>query len=685
MQLVHPWFLLGLLTIAIPVVIHLLQLRKPQRVLFTNTAFIRDVELVTVRHRRLQQLLLLIARGIAVTALVIAFCQPFVPAKSSASGADSEVALSVDNSFSMQSLSVNGQRLFDSAVKEARILGQSTSFRKLRLLQGGGASVPKKVFLTKLDELGLNAKLGVAVSKGSPVEPLYVFSDFQRNSFGTKDIDALAGRRQAVLVPLVGKQVGNAYVDSLWLDDAFVRKRSNVGLHIRMRNGGAGVARDCPVKVFLGPRQVAAFRLTVEPGKETITVVQVQLDDDKLVLGRVIIEDSPITFDNAYCFTLQPAAAIRVMELGETPVARQVYGNEPLFTYAFAKAGNIDFGVLRRANVVLLHELPQVDAGLQEALGTALKRGASIVIIPTAATQGRESYQRLFKKLGIGTAQWEAQTAEAPELREVAMPGAQEPFFRNVFGAQHGAVTMPRVAPVLRWARTGTDILRLKDGEGYLAEFRSATGKVYVFSAPLEEKYSDFAQHALFVPVMYRMAMLSYQNEQLPAYRLSQSNVTLQLPAAGESVKANGVSSDEAGIRLVKDSLALIPAQRIQGNEVRLALPVGMDAPGFYQVQRNGKLLTTLAFNLDKRESELAAYSADELRQLIGPNHPNIRVVESGSDGAGITALQAEQTGTPLWRYFILLALLALLAEVLLVRFGRRVAKVPGATTVRAA
>ncbi len=81
MQLIYPWFSIGLLAVAIPVIIHLLQLRKPQRLLFTNTAFIRDVELVTVQHRKLRQLLLLLARVLGIVALVLVFCQPIIPAE----------------------------------------------------------------------------------------------------------------------------------------------------------------------------------------------------------------------------------------------------------------------------------------------------------------------------------------------------------------------------------------------------------------------------------------------------------------------------------------------------------------------------------------------------------------------------------------------------------------------------
>ena len=192
-----------------------------------------------------------------------------------------------------------------------------------------------------------------------------------------------------------------------------------------------------------------------------------------------------------------------------------------------------------------------------------------------------------------------------------------------------------------------------------------------MFSAPFAKEYSDFTAQALFVPVMYRMAMLSYRNEQQPAYKLTQEVVNLKLPTAAAS---GSEPADAANLRLVKDSLTLIPEQRVVGQETRLKLPAGMNAAGFYQVQRQGKVLTTLAFNQDKRESELAAYSADELRQMVGPNRPNVRVVEAGNAGVGLTKFRADQTGTPLWRYFLALALLALLAEALLVRFGKRAA-----------
>ena len=673
MQLLYPWFLMGLLAIAAPIIIHLLQLRRPQRVIFTNIAIIQQVELVTTRYRRVQELLVLLARVLTIIALVMVFCQPFIPAKES-KGTVAGVDVVVDNTFSMQLPGATNNSLLGESVGEARQIGEVTGAEnRLRLLNTGTGILSKDAYDDKLEMLRPVAKRVLAeVAASSAVErtgnTMFVFSDFQKNAFSADLLAKLGLSKKVVLVPFRGLPAGNIYVDSVWVDDAFVRVRTNVGLHMRLRNGGVVAVVDCPVKVFLGDRQVAVFRVTVEPGQAVATVMQVQLSDEQLALGRVVTEDAPVVFDNTYYFTLQPSAAIGVVEIGVEPVARQVYGNEPLFIYSFSKAQNIDYAAMRQANLVLVHEVALVDAGLRDALQAVVKRGGSVVVVPTASAAARASYQQLFRDLGLGTVQWEA-AAAMPELREVAMPSAREPFFRDVFGVQSRAVTMPRVAPVLRWPRTGTDILRLRDGESYLADFVSGAGHVYVFSAPFAKEYSDFTTQALFVPVMYRMAILSYKNEQLPAYRLTQTAVSLELSGAANGA---GERADAAPLRLVKDSLTLIPGQRVVGQEVRLEVPDGMNAPGFYQVQRQGKVLTTLAFNQDKSESELAAYSADELRQLVGPNRPNVRVVEGGEAGAGLSKLRAEQTGAPLWRYFLALALVALLAEVLLVRFGRR-------------
>ncbi|OGX90685.1 hypothetical protein [Hymenobacter coccineus] len=462
-------------------------------------------------------------------------------------------------------------------------------------------------------------------------------------------------------------KTGNVRVDSVWFEETFLRARTNLGLHVRLKNGGSEQVVNCPVKVFIGPQQVATFQVTVGSGQSVVSVVQVQLPSQELVRGRVVTEDAPVVFDNTYYFTAQAAQNIRVLEIGKTPVTQRVYQNEPLFTYAFASPENINYDVLRKANLVLVQEVPAVSNELRDALRAVVARGGSVAVVPTGLESSHSSYQQLFRDLGLGTVEWEA-PGTPPEMREVAVPNAQEPFFRDVLGAPTRAVAMPRAAPVLRWARTGADILRLRDGESYLSEFGSGAGKIYVFSAPFAPTYADFTAHALFVPVLYKLAMRSFRNEQQLAYRLTQATIGLAVPAAAASA---GQSADQTPFRLVRDSATWLPVQRVQGSVLRLEVPASLEAPGFYQVQRAGQVVATVAFNLSPKESELAAYSAEQLRAMVGPDQRNIRVLDAGSGEAVVAQLQAGRSGQPLWRYFLGLALACLLAEVLLVRFGK--------------
>ena len=672
MQFLYPGFLWGLLAIGVPVAIHLLQLRRPQRVLFTNTGFIREVELTTMQRRRLQELLVLLARVLGVVFLVVLFAQPFVPA-SRAIGQSTEIQVYLDGSASMQAQGDARKPLLQEARDQAQALGRSYGgTAHFRLLGQSGGVLTQAGYLDKVAGGRASSQRGdwgtAEIWQHAPLQsPLYIFSDFQRSARGDAAIRELARGQQVVLVPQVARPAANVYVDSLWLDDAFVRTQVNINLHIRLKNGGGVAIADCPIKVRLGERQVAAFKATLAAGQATTMVVQVQLHDKKLALGQVVTGDSPIVFDNSYYFTLQPTAAIEVVEIGPEPVARQAYQAEALFAYSFAKPQEVNYSKLQRANLVLVREVPAPTVGLEQALAAVVQRGGSVVVVPPGGNVGHEATLRLLRALGVAGAQWNAPTAGPAVLQEVAMPSARNPFFREVFGAQPRQVVLPQVAPVLSLGRGGTDILRLRDGDSYLAEFRNGTaGRTYVFTAPFARAYGDFTAQGLFVPVLYRLAMLGYRGGQQPAYRLTAPTVALELAPEG-----TGAAREEVAFRLVRDSLTLIPAQRLRGTSLQLELPATMSEPGFYVLQRNGRPVTTLAFNAGRSESELAAYSAAELRQLIGPGHPGVQVLESSAGPAALLRYRAEQTGQALWRYCVLGVLACLLAEGLLLRFRR--------------
>ncbi|PLW99845.1 MAG: hypothetical protein C0594_16555, partial [Marinilabiliales bacterium] len=102
MQFLYPGFLYALSALSIPIIIHLFNFRKYKTVYFSNVAFIKDVKKETKAKSQLKNLLILLFRLLTITALVMAFAQPYIPTNNSMKQNKKEKACRyIENSFSM--------------------------------------------------------------------------------------------------------------------------------------------------------------------------------------------------------------------------------------------------------------------------------------------------------------------------------------------------------------------------------------------------------------------------------------------------------------------------------------------------------------------------------------------------------------------------------------------------------
>ncbi|GAB3839431.1 hypothetical protein GCM10028821_42560 [Hymenobacter jeollabukensis] len=389
-------------------------------------------------------------------------------------------------------------------------------------------------------------------------------------------------------------------------------------------------------------------------------IARVRLNGATTQYCRVEIEEQPVTYDNTYYFTLKPTGRIRVVDVsGGGTATQKLYPNETVFAYTQLRPDN-NARAVSNADLLLIQGNSQLSAAWQVSVAEFVRQGGTLVVVPPTTASLRAGYEQLWAVLGLTSVRW----TTGNTAQELAVLNQQNPFFKDVFAEQTRQPDMPVATPVLSWGRSTTDVLQFRDGQPFLSGFRSGEGMVYLFASPLQAGFSTFAEHPLFVPVMYRLATLSKASEQLPAYRLTDRAVVLRQPAAG-------TAGAEQVYRLRNDSNSYVPTQQVRNGRLYLQLPAPMRQPGYYQLILNDKVLTTLAFNVDKKESELAQYSAEELRQLTAA-YPNVHVYEAGGERSAAAQLAEEHNGTPLWRYCLIGALLCLLGEALVLRFGQR-------------
>jgi hypothetical protein len=180
---------------------------------------------------------------------------------------------------------------------------------------------------------------------------------------------------------------------------------------------------------------------------------------------------------------------------------------------------------------------------------------------------------------------------------------------------------------------------------------------VFLLASPLEKTFTDFYNHALFVPLMYRMAALGKRSEQKPYYSLSSTLVSISADSlvGEEPIKMQGKQE-------------VIPLQRRLGDKVLLEVPKYALDRGFYTIAFKKDTLDVVAFNLDKSESVLDALTGEEAKALLGGGN-SISIFNAASPEAFRNEIKERYLGTPLWKHAVVLALLFLLIEVLLLRF----------------
>ncbi|WP_421827372.1 BatA domain-containing protein [Larkinella sp.] len=688
MSFLYPSFLFGLLAVSVPVAIHLFNFRRTRRVFFTNVALLKTVQTETKSFRRLKHYLILLFRSLFVICLVLAFAQPFLPSKSKLGlSRKGLTSLYLDNSYSMQN-ELNEKRYLDIATSKLdQLLGLFRNATSLQLVTNDFSSQEQTVgtadalrdrvttvrfahtprTLSDVYRRQLNL---LASHNPTGTNQLFWFSDFQKSTTGDLSRLKVDTTNRLFLVPLETQPTKNVFVDSVWLSTPFIREMQNNTLNVRVRNSGDESVRNLPIKLFIDQTQVSTASVTL-PGKGAATAtLNFNVTQKGFRRGRITFEDYPITFDNEYYFVIQASPSIRVLHLfdqkSDANYVENVYGNDSLFVRRSFSAQNVDVGQLKTADLVVLEGVNQVNGTLRSELERFVRQGGSLVIIPPT-TPDAATWSPFFAGLGVGGLQ--TQAPPLPPQQPLSAPNRQNPFFRDIFEQtnQQGIENLPNAVPVWQWRVVGERLLTLRNGTPYLTQSRTGgptAGQVYIFASPLNVEYGNVAQHALFVPIMYKIAAQSVR-PQRTAYSFDDN--TIEVPVSN--------ASPNAVYKLVRDKLEIIPVQRVNGQQLLMELPKSNQlndgqqlASGYYELQLNGKTEKLLAFNHGNRESQMEFYKPDELRRIFA-NQPNVAVFDSIQDDDFVEELRQQNLGTNLWKYFVIAALVFLLAEVAVIRF----------------
>lgn len=678
MSFLYPSFLLALTALSIPIIVHLFNFRRYKKVFFTNVKFLKEVQQESKAKSTLKRYLILASRLLAVACLVMAFAQPYIPGDHTVKKGVRLLSFYVDNSFSMQAVNKSGNLLEDAKRKAREIVQAAAAGDRFQLLSNDFSSsqvtMSKEQVIDAIDKLSFSAavknisevyaRMQSNLREGEKNAEYFLLSDFQKSTFNADVLrpDSVA---ETNLIYLETPLTQNVYIDSCFVESPYFQLGSNQKMHVKLRNQSEKDIENGSLKLFINKKQVTPLSFKVGPNGTTDAMLSFTCRDTGVQQGMLCIEDFPVTFDDTLYFSFRvndrmPCLVINKKDetAGSAGVfLRNLFSNDSLFEYREQNDQAIDYSVFSKSNLVVLSGLQSISSGLSAELKKFILTGGSVLVFPARDVE-RESYNNFFAQ--VGAAAFTQSDTGRIKLESKNLP---KNLFEGVFEKVPENMDMPAVN--YRYAaqgnvRSGEEVLlKYINGQSFLSMYTKGKGRLYVCSAPLDEKSSSFAKHALFVPTLIKIAILSRPSP--PLYYYSGNNETIDVSLLN--------TTGEKPLHIGSEKFDFIPETKVT-EESKFLLTHGQPAnAGNYKLIHENTALEGLAFNYKRLESDLTCYTLSELQDLVKKmNWKRVNVIETSAGGFK-ASLADISGGKKLWKLFVLLTLLFLLAETALIKF----------------
>ncbi|PWK19795.1 BatA domain-containing protein [Xanthomarina spongicola] len=638
MQFKHPELLYALFALLIPIIIHLFQLRKFKKEVFTNVAFLKKVTSQTRKSSQLKKWLILTARMLLLAALILAFAQPYT-SKTNTFNTKKETVIYLDNSFSMQAKGEQGE-LFKRAIQD--LIENIDESEKITLFTNNATyrntSIDAiKNELLQLDfapsQLSYDAVLLKCKNLFSPdsgiLKQAIIISDFQiKETQFNPSLDSIININTVQLKPV---STNNLQIDSLFISN---QTATNLELTVNIINQG-NVIENVPVSLYSEGQLITKTSINIE---ET-AVANFTLSRDQKIIGEIVIDDSNLPFDNSLFFNINKPNKAKVLSISESneDFLKRVY-TDGEFQLNSTILNELNYSQIENQNLIILNELESIPSSLKTALISYTNNGGFVLIIPST-NNSLQTYNDFLLSYNI-----QMSPINKTE-KKVTTINYSHPLYSDVFNKRVTNFQYPKVSsyyPIN--SRNTTAPLQFEDGNPFLA----STSNVFVFASALNSENSNFKNSPLIVPTLYNIGKQSLKTSNL-YYTIGEEN-TFDIPVILQQDEILSLSFGEENI---------IPQQQYFNNKVSIITNEIPTIAGTYNVNNKTELIENVSYNYNRKESSL------QYQDLSSINHIN----QSDSVAKLFDTLKSDSKINELWKWFVIFALVFLAIEMLILKY----------------
>jgi hypothetical protein len=575
------------------------------------------------------------ARLFLITALVLAFAQPFFANKQAR--AKKETVIYLDNSFSMQAKKDEGT-LLEIAIQDLiKTIPKGTTFSlftndhifrevMLKEIQNELLTLPYSHRQLQLDEINLKTQSLFTKDAGT-IKNSIVISDFQARIAADRK-DSLGGIKKH-LVQLLPDKLTNIVVDT-----AYITVATPNTLELRTELRVTGEIESIPVSLFNGDKLIAKTAAIFDT--ENKASVQFTIPKNEIIDGKIEITDGELGYDNQLFFNLNQKQKIKVLSIGganENFLAR-IYSDDE-FDYHSVGLNSLNYSILEKQNFIVLNELPELPNSLQNALKSFVENGGTLAVIPSGEVNipNYNSFLVNYRNTAIRD--------QVSTERNITGIAFGHPLYSNVFEKKVTNFQFPKVSGYYRLQTGAASILSYQDNTPFLI----GTENLFLFTAALDSSNSNFKNSPLVVPTFYSMAANSLKLPQL--YHQIGPVTEVDVPV---------VITNDNILKVSEQDYEFIPQQQYFANKTSLIFTENPTRDGLYTITDGKNFVQKISFNNPRDESDLAYLTIENLEATA----------KYGSIAQLFGQIEKDNRINELWKWFVILALLSMLMEILI-------------------
>ncbi|PKH52516.1 hypothetical protein CXF68_18235 [Tenacibaculum sp. Bg11-29] len=640
MQFKHPEILYFLSLLIIPIIVHLFQLQRFVKVPFTNVAFLKKLVLQTRKSSHIKKWLILATRLLLLAALILAFSQPYF--SNHKINEQQHFSLYLDNSLSTNTdgekgnlLQVASQEIIENTSDKANYsLLTNNSYHKNKT-----ASELKEILLKikntskKTDLKNILLKIQNE-NKSNSFSKSILISDFQ--NIKNEDIRNLP--KNISLVKLSPQQKNNLSIDSVFVHD---NGTTNFEVNIIVKNQGIG-QKNIPIAIYNETKLInkQVFSITENTTKKVVF----SIIKTPTFLGKIELNfKDTYSFDNSFFFAINTNSKINVLSIGKNAsFLNRIYSKNE-FNFKRSNIQNLNYNLIQKQHLIVLNEIKTIPEILTKSLIEYVKNGGKLILIPHKNI-GILSYNNLLNKLRIGKI-----VSNRDNELKITTINYNHPLLNNVFEKRVRNFQYPFVkSSYISTLKNASTIVSFENKQPFIQQINVSYSSIYWIASSLEKENSNFINSPLIVPVFYNIGKQSLRLSKL-YYTLNNHN----------SIAINKQLGKDEIVTISNTQTSFIPLQQTLQNSVKITTTNKPIEAGFYQIKKQKNVLKNIAFNYPTNESLLSYLDTSTIK----PKTFSTSVKETLKNINDTHKIQW------LWKWFLVLAIVSLLIEILILKF----------------